>query len=539
MSIFDKVLIKKPQRSVFNMSHEVKTTGNMGYLIPFLCEETLPGDTFKVDTEMFIRLAPMTAPIMHRVNVKTYFFHVPLRLIWDDWRDWITGGEDGTFQAVKPKLTLQQGSIPSALYTNGSLADYLGFPTLARGAQMPSGVTRYIDALPFRAYALIYNEYFRNQNIQDKIEFSTASGIVTPSKSIDLLTLRRKNWELDYFTSALPFAQRGQAMPIPMAGDISFKGVSEGSTLLKRGMVPSTASTNEDLKVTWNQNAKRTGEMIGKTDGTDISVDNSSQLRLQSGEATINDLRTAYRVQRWLENNARAGSRYIEQILSHFGVKSSDARMQRPEFLGGGQSPVVISQVLQQSSTTSDGSSIQPLGQMGGHGVSVGKTHKFKKFFEEHGFILGILCVIPRTNYQNGMPRKYSRENRLDYYFPEFAGLGEQEVLNKEVFYNLGESDDDVIAEENERFGYQQRYAEYRYIPSSVHGDFKDTLSFWHLGRIFNSQQALNSDFVTCVPRDNIFAVNSEVTGFPHLWIEMYNNVIAKRPMPKFAIPSL
>lgn len=532
MGVFNKVLIKKPPRSVLNMSHEVKLTCDMGQLVPFMCEETLPGDTFKVDSEMFLRMAPMLAPIMHRVNLKTYYFHVPLRLIWDDWKDWITGGEDGTFTSVKPKITLRQGDIPSSLYTNGSLADFLGFPTLARGAQMPRGVTRYIDALPFRAYQLIYNEYFRNQNLQDKVDFSKGSGYVTPSASIDLLTLRHKNWELDYFTSALPFAQRGQAMPIPMSGDISFKGVTEGSTVVRRAFSVPDYDT-EGVSVNWNDLDARKGELVSSDSGNDLSIDNSSQLRLQSGEATINDLRTAYRVQRWLENNARAGSRYIEQILSHFGVKSSDARLQRPEFLGGGQSPVIVSQVLQNSQATQG----NPLGNMAGHGISVGKTHKFKKFFEEHGFVIGILCVLPRTNYQNGLPRKYQRENRLDYYFPEFAGLGEQEILNSEVYTNWAEADGDAIDAEKERFGYQQRYSEYRYIPSTIHGDFKDSLSFWHLGRIFQSPQALNSDFVTANPDNRIFAVQN--AGYPHLWIEFYNKVIAKRPMPKFAIPSL
>ena len=531
MGIFNKVLVKKPPRSVLNMSHEVKLTCDMGQLVPFLCEETLPGDTFKVDTEMFMRMAPMLAPIMHRVNLKTFYFHVPLRLIWDDWREWITGGEDGTFNAVKPKITLSGSSTPPELYCNGSLMDFIGMPTLARGAHMPTGVNRYIDALPFRAYQLVYNEYFRNQNLQNKVEFSTASGVVTPSASVDLLTLRHKNWELDYFTSALPFAQRGQAMPIPMAGDISFK--EGGSTIIRREFEAQSPSNFENVEAVWSLSNPKRGSMNGADSQTEISVDNSSQLRLQSGEATINDLRTAYRVQRWLENNARAGSRYIEQILSHFGVKSSDARLQRPEFLGGGQSPVIVSQVLQNSQATQG----NPLGNMAGHGVSVGKTHKFKKFFEEHGFVIGILCVIPRTNYQQGMPRKYLRENRLDYYFPEFAGLGEQEVYNGEVYTNLAESDVDAIAAEKERFGYQQRFAEYRYIPSTIHGDFKDSLSFWHLGRIFNGPQALNSDFVTCNPDNRIFAVQN--AGYPHLWIEFYNKVIAKRPMPKFAIPSL
>lgn len=527
MGIFNKILIKKPPRSVFNMSHEVKFTGNMGFLIPFMCEETLPGDTFKVDSEMFLRLAPLVAPIMHRVNYKSFFFHVPLRLIWEDWREWITGGEDGNFTAVKPKIALTSSVDPS-LYSNGSLADYLGFPT--SDTAITSG-TRYIDALPFRAYQLIYNEYFRNQNLQDKVDFSLSSGIVTPTQAVDLLSIRRKNWELDYFTSALPFAQRGEAIPIPMSGTLSYD--DSGTTILRKPIASGVGSARQSLNFNGASNTSKDGDMVSLSSGVaeQVNVDNSSNLRLSSGEATINDLRTAYRIQRWLENNARAGSRYIEQIMSHFGVRSSDARLQRPEFLGGGQTPVVISQVLQNSESTDTA----PLGDMAGHGVAVGKTHKFKKFFEEHGFIIGVCCVVPRTNYMNGMPRKYSRDNRLDYYFPEFAGLGEQEVLNKEVYMDISTPTNEDT--ENARFGYQQRFSEYRYIPSTIHGDFKSSLSYWHLGRVFSSQPALNSDFVTCSPRNNIFAVQDE--NIHHLWFEMYNKVIAKRPLPKFAIPSL
>lgn len=527
MNVFEKILIKKPKKSVFNMSHENKLTMDMGKLVPFMCEEVLPGDTWQVNTEMFIRFAPLVAPIMHRVNVKSYYFFVPFRLIWEDWRDFITGGEDGEFTAVPPYITISNAAFPksdaylNSLVSNGSLMDYLGFPT--KKSTDTLGTSYKVSALPFRAYNLIWNEYFRNQNLQNARDIHMNSGEdIHPEGLMDLFN---KNWEKDYFTSALPWTQRGPKVPIPLSGELAVK--------YKTGVQP-TSIAHESATGSPISNAEGfvtdSNGHVYDDQGNMVTWDSSSSYKVPINSdaitSNINDLRTAYRLQRWLENNARAGSRYIEQILSHFGVRSSDARLQRPEFLGGGQSPVVISEVLQNSETATT-----PQGTMAGHGVSVGKTHKFKKYFEEHGFIIGIMCVLPRTAYQDGFRKQFIREDKFDYYFPEFAQLGEQAIENRELYFDpTGAS-----APDTGTFGYQHRYAEYRYIPSSVHGDFKDSLSFWHLGRQFNQQPVLNSSFVTAVPRNNVFAVQS---GVHHLWVQLYNDVKAKRAMPKFAIPS-
>lgn len=530
MSIFNKILIRKPKKSVFNLSHEVKLTMNMGTLVPFMCEEVLPGDTWQVDTEMFIRFSPLVAPIMHRVNVKSYFLFCPNRLIWEDWRDFITGGEDGTFTAVPPFIRIQASTFPindswkNSLISNGSLMDYFGMPTKEKNATL--GTSYNVSALPFRAYNLIWNEYFRNQNLQNARVISLNSGEQTNPEG--LMELLHKNWELDYFTSALPFAQRGPVVPIPLDGDLSVQ-FKPGPMAQAKNVNGQTGTNLADGRVNLEGSVNKG---LYDDGGTPMTIDNSSNLHVpinsNSLSSNINDLRTAYRLQRWLENNARAGSRYIEQILSHFGVRSSDARLQRPEFLGGGQSPVIISEVLQNSQT----SSTSPQGNMAGHGVSVGNTHKFRKYFEEHGFIIGLMCVIPRTSYQDGFRKQFIREDKFDYYFPEFANLGEQAIEKRELYFNPSSNS----APDTSLFGYQQRYSEYRYIPSSVHGDFKGNLSYWHLGRKFSETPSLNSSFVTCNPRTNIFAVTDN--SVDHLWVQLYNNVTAKRAMPKFVIPN-
>ena len=543
MNIFDSILVKKPERSLFNLSHEFKLTGNMGYLYPILCQEVLPGDTWKVNSEILVRFAPMVAPIMHRVNVKINYFFVPNRLIWNQWEEFITGGEEGTSFPEKPYIEFS--SRNQSRIAVRSLADYLGFPSPGINGNVLTGdnYVRY-DALPFRAYSLIWNEYFRNQNLQEKLAIGMDSGADNTTN----YKLLRRNWEKDYFTSALPFVQRGEPVKIPIDGGsviingdgtlIPTESINVGTPAGERGLVTHSSggsqqflAVNDPTGVSNDDPAVINGrvavnDIANHLDGDIISVD-----------GTINDLRTAYRLQRWLENNARAGSRYIEQLLSHFGVKSSDARLQRPEYLGGYSAPVVISEVLQNSGVQIDGDG-NPVGtpqaNMAGKAMALDKSHRIKKFFEEHGFIIGLLSVMPRTSYQQGLPRQYQRANRYDYYWPEFANLGEQDIKNNEVYFNFATSHGDDTT-----FGYQQRFAEYRYIPSSVHGEFKSNLQFWHLGRIFGNAPALNAQFVSTEDvRSDVFAVEDEEAA-DKLWIEVYNNIKAVRPMPKFAIPTL
>lgn len=551
MSIFSAIRVKKPKRTAFDMSHEVKLTCDMGELIPFFVQDVIPGDTFKVSVETFVRFAPMIAPVMHRVNVFTHFFFVPYRLVWDEWREFITGGEDGTAEPVFPRVRIAAaGTSSEALQTlnsNGTLCDYMGVPTKNWQSSWESKVlSTQINLLPFRAYQLIWNEYYRDQNLQDQIDFSKASGIFQAAYEqseshadgcLECLKLRFRCWEKDYFTSALPFPQRlPNPVTVPVNGAVDILADRQsGSTnpvfwRKDNGSpgVPGSVNVGNGGFVTNEQGEQLYYDPRGTLKG-ELS-DNTS--------ITINELRRAFSLQRWLENNARAGSRYIEQILSHFGVRSSDARLQRPEYLGGGKTPVVISEVLQTSETASS-----PQGNMAGNGSSYGVSHSFKRFFEEHGIVIGILSVMPRSCYQNGLPKLFGKFDKFDYYFPEFAHLGEQEIKQSEIFFNPYYNVDGE--HNNATFGYTPRYAEYRFVNSHVHGDFRDSLNFWHMGRIFGDAQQphLNSDFVQCKAPNNetgfnrVFAVSD--TTDDRLWIQMYVNFKALRPLPKFGTPGL
>jgi len=512
--LFKQVVGIKPRKNAFDLSHERKFSMNMGELVPILCEDVIPGDTFQINSEVMIRLAPMLAPIMHRVNVYTHFFFVPNRLVWDEWEDFITGGTDGDAEPIMPYVTFSAGS---AALKNGSLGDYLGYST---SENLPQSVS--LNALPFRAYQLIYNEYYRDQNLIDEIPVDKGSG--TSLDGTPLVTLRYRAWEKDYFTSALPWTQRGGSVSLPLGGTAPVQTTNFDAMNMEEiqgGGVP--GSGNVTLDASGNM-ADHVGAGIYPTnlevDMTDVTA------------STIEDLRRATKLQQWLERNARGGARYIEQILVHFGVRSSDARLQRPEYLGGGKSPVVISEVLQQSGISTVGGEVinnTPQGEMTGHGISVGKSHSFKKFFEEHGQVIGIISVLPKTAYMQGTRKHLTKHDKFDFFFPEFAQLGEQPISSKELV-NDYESPEFT-------FGYQSRFAEYKYIPSSVHGEMKDSLKYWHMARDFEAEPVLNGEFVTADPTTRIFSVLDEEVS--KLYVQIYHNFKAIRPIPKFNNPSL
>jgi hypothetical protein len=493
----------------------------MGDLIPVFLEEVVPGDSFKVTSELFIRLAPMLAPVMHRVNVYTHFFFVPNRLVFDKWQDFITGGVDGQSAVVFPRVYISE--VGSDMLGIGTLADYLGLPNMDVDFQFSDDFV--FSALPFRAYQLIYNEYYRDQTLQPEVDFDKGS-VVLPTDWDKLSPLRRRCWEKDYYTSALPWPQRGGDVMLPIGGSAPVildppSGVATSSFRSATGSAPTGAIEQGTIS----------GDPFITVDGspnTRLLYDPNGSLMADLEEATsttVNEFRRSIRLQEWLEKNARAGSRYIEQILSHFGVRSSDARLQRPEYLGGGKSPVVISEVLQTSSTDET----TPQGNMAGHGVAVGNTHGFKKFFEEHGFIIGILSVLPRTGYFQGIPRKFSKFDKFDYFWPSFAHLGEQPILNKEV--NFRTSSPGGV------FGYTPRYAEYKFAQNSVHGDFRSDLQFWHMARNLPSNVGLNGQFVQSDPTHRIFAVTDP--DVHKLYCHIYHDCKAIRPMPKFGTPTI
>lgn len=499
--MFDKIQIRKPKLNKFDLSHEVKMSFNMGELVPMMIEEVVPGDKFQVQSEVMMRLAPMVAPVMHRVDVYCHYFFVPNRLIWEDWEDFITGGEDGLDVPVHPYFTMDQ-LYQAGKLNDGLLCDYMGLPSI----DAPITLDQNVSSLPFRAYTLLFNEFYRDQNLETAATITQTSGA---DSQVSMCDKRIRAWEKDYFTSALPFAQRGDSVSIP--GTVAYKATS---TLEQTGGGPTAGNL-------FLNNSGRLDASIPPTVSTTGRIENLEDIGID-----VNDLRRSNALQRWLELAARGGSRYIEQMLSFFGVQSSDARLQRPEYLGGGKQNVMMSEVLQTAETATT-----PQGNMAGHGISVGATNKFNKSFEEHGFVMGIISVLPKTSYQEGIHKKFTRFDKFDYFFPQFAHLGEQEILNHELYY------DGISGVPNVTFGYQSRYAEYKHTQSKVHGDFKGTLNYWHMGRIFGDQPLLNSNFVKSDPTHRIFA-NTTVTDHK-LWCQIYHRFNALRPMPYFGDPRL
>lgn len=498
------------KRSKFDLSSERKMSLNMAELIPIMHEEVLPGDKFRSSTELFLRFAPMLAPVMHRMNAFVHFFFVPDRIIWSEFEDFITGGRDGTLAPVHPFLEFPIATAPDRS-VNGALADYLGLPTYPTGTTMTNNMA--ISALPFRAYQLIYNEYYRDQNLTDPVPFSLGSGAVSGPDLLAITLKRTRAWEKDYFTSALPWAQRGGVASAPVGVDYLPQ-----SNVIKDSGGPSGATA---------LNSGASGGLVDTAGTQGLRIEN-----IENASVTINELRKANRVQEWLERNARGGARYIEQILSQFGVLSSDARLQRPEYLGGGRAPVVISEVLSNFQFSGDPDGL-PQGNMAGHGISVGSGNGFSRSFEEHGRIIGILTVMPRTSYQQGIHRKWTRFDKFDYAWPAFANLGEQEVKSTEIYQDPTLP----VNTPATTFGYQERYAEYKYGQSTVHGDMRDSLAYWHEGRIFAAEPVLNESFVTCDPSHRIFAVTDPAVH--KLYCQVYNRVSALRPLPFFGIPRL
>lgn len=562
-NLFNSIRIKKPSRNAFDLSHDVKLSMNMGDLIPIFCEPVVPGDTFKVTTEMLMRFAPLSAPVMHDLNVYTHFFFVPNRLVWDGWQDFITGGSDNRSKNKRVPaypwygvVGNGDGNISWSFMTDGSLLDYLGYPTVKDyedyNARFLTGSYAssddralknnfVVDALSLRAYHLIWNEYYRDQNLQDEIDIhKERDGYQRFSQNDAPLFMKHKRaWEKDYFTSALPWPQAGEDVNLPMRGAIDIPSTRNaviltaastgGGTVETGNIAISDRPADDDTVPLSGSNTLRVGDKYAQINGwldipeQHVDFENVTQ-------TTINEFRRALKAQEFLELRARGGGRYIEQILSFFGVKSSDARLQRPEYLGGGKSPVMISDVQQVSQTT-NGDDPSAQGTLTGQAASVQRSHSFKRFFEEHGYIIGIMSVLPRTAYQQGIPRKFTKFDSLDYYWPQFAHLGEQSIENRELYFDASDQ------KNPETFGYTPRYAEYKYIPSRVCGDFRNQLNFWHMGRIFNNRPNLNGDFVTFKGDNRIFADTND--DYNKLWVNIKHHVSALRPMPVYGTPLL
>lgn len=507
-NLFNSIKLTKPQKNSFDLSHDVKLSTKMGQLTPILTLECVPGDKFKLGCESLIRFAPLIAPVMHRMDVSMHYFFVPNRILWSNWEKFITDANSGL---VSPYIISQyftpaeKGPLKAG---NAALtADYLGVPPPANGS-----TNTQIGLLPFAAYQCIYNEYYRDQNLQTPVNYKLNDGPndLTYDRIKELTTLRNRAWEHDYFTSSLPFAQKGAAVDIPI-------GLVEGD-------LPVYLNSSSGTSLNGTPASVNVAAQGGRTDvPADSLYADTSNAEIEP--TTINDLRRAFRLQEWLEKNARGGTRYIESILSHFGVRSSDARLQRPEYITGVKTPVVVSEVLNTTGQT-DG---LPQGNMAGHALSISSGQSGSYFCEEHGYIIGIMSVMPKTAYQQGIPKTFLKNDTLDYYFPSFANIGEQPVQKQELFAYTSSKED--------TFGYVPRYAEYKFMPSRVAGEFRTTLDYWHLGRIFATEPNLNSTFIECKPEDTtrIFAVEDDSDP---LYCHVYNKIQAVRPMPKYGTPS-
>ena len=521
--LFSQIPRAEIQRSSFNRSHTYKTAFDSNYLIPFFCDEVLPGDTFNLKANLFGRLSTPAVPILDNLYLDTFFFFVPTRLVWSNWQKFNGEQEDpgDSTDYLVPTVDCDG--------TSGTIYDYFGIPYL-EGNGAADGTTIEVNSLPFRAYNLIWNEWFRDENLQNSVTVPKGDG---PDTSSDF-TLLKRGKRHDYFTSALPWPQKGPGVEIPLGTQAPVFGTNE--CLVLQGGLTGPAQTapianmvDQGAYGLWPYTAAVSSggyNVVSKSAGVD------SQLYAdltQASAATINTLRQAFQLQRLYERDARGGTRYTEILRSHFGVVSPDARLQRPEYLGGSSVRVNINPVQQTSATDAT----SPQGNLAAFGVVSDRVNGFKKSFTEHGYIIGLVNLRADLNYQQGLNRMWSRQTRFDFYWPVLAHLGEQAILSKEIFADGSASDEDV-------FGYQERYAEYRYKPNMITGKLRSTdpqsLDVWHLAQEFSTRPVLNDEFIEeNVPLDRSLAVTTE----PQLILDCWFDLSCVRPMPVYSVPGL
>lgn len=540
--LFSQVPSTQIPRSVFDRSHGYKTTFDSGYLVPFYVDEVLPGDSFKLTATLFARLATPIVPFMDNLYLETFFFFVPNRLVWDNWQKF-----NGEQKNPSDSTDFLIPTVSGTNVQNQTLWDYFGLPTNVNNVLK-------VNALPFRAYNLIFNEWFRDENLQESLKVPTGDG---PDNLSDYNLVRRGKRH-DYFTSCLPWPQKGPGVEIslggtiPVSGDVSFyrqvgsfhtdSGIGSVSNwsdkVLFKETVPFTIG-NKDSKWSGSGPVAFQGSFAASDPHPDqvsffagkygISSDGFTADLSKATPISINDLRQAFQIQKLYERDARGGTRYTEILRSHFGVVSPDARLQRPEYLGGSSARILINPVQQTSSTNET----TPQGNLAAYGVCSDSFHGFSKSFVEHGYVFGFVNVRADLTYQQGLNRMWSRQGRFDFYWPVLAHLGEQAVFNKEIYAQGTAVDDEV-------FGYQERYAEYRYYPGQITGKFRSTdpqtLDSWHLAQKFSSLPTLSSQFIQDAPPvERVIAVQDE----PQFLFDSYIRLKCARPMPVYSVPGL
>lgn len=523
MSSFTRVAGIHPGRSFFNLSYSKKFNGDMGKIYPIMCDEVVPGDVWKIGNEFTVRFEPLIAPIMQDMYLKVRYFFVPYRLLKRDclstpgdsfdWEEFLSDGVDGkTVTQILPRW------IPTnnAKY---SLWDYFGFPV----GVSPAGA--YPLNFPREAYNFIWNEYFRNENLDAEV-------------SLDNENILLVRWNKDYFTSALPWQQRGTA-PV-LSGDILYLGEDDNYhhvnivTALDASGYPASYGSASGGAVKFTDDGSTLGDVsvgvVGTHSGAGMLYPKNSHQQIVYGGFNVEQLRLCIQTQKWLERNARAGTRYTELLRAHFGVSPTDARLDRPEYIGGSKTPIIVSEVLQTSASPLSGEEGTPQGTMAGHGISIDRNYVAKYRVEEYGLIMGLAYVVPKHEYSGqGINRQWLRRTKLDFYWPEFAHLSEQGIETAELYAT------DSEANNVDLFGYIGRYDEMRHKQSMVCADFRDDYQDWTLNDKFETKPLLNSSFIEADVRKNIFAVQN----YPALKINFGNVIHAYRPIPLIAEPGL